>query len=245
MLDDDSFELLLFEMQHGRVNFEAERLVNLKCNPLHFKNQKNLTLTHNIDSDSNFSNETLNCDFYTECSLINTLSDKKTNQCCLSVMHLNIRSLGRNQDCLQNLISSLNFMFSVIGISETWLQDSTHHVDINGFNFVHNHRSERTGGGVGLYIASALEFKTRTDLCFEDNAIAESLFVVGKISRDNKNCYIMGDFNLDLLNHSSHQFTNEFLDIMYANSFSPLITLPTRLTSHSATLIDVIVQIRD
>jgi hypothetical protein len=25
---------------------------------------------------------------------------------------------------------------------------------------------------------------------------------------------------------------------MYANSFSPLITLPTRLTSHSATLID-------
>jgi hypothetical protein len=162
-------------------------------------------------------------------------------------------------------------MFSVIGISETWLQDSTHHVDINGFNFVHNHRTERTGGGVGLYIASAFEFKTRTDLCFEDNAIAESLFVeifnpkgkkyiigviyrppnhnvanfiseldslTGKISRDNKNCYIMGDFNLDLLNHSSHQFTNEFLDIMYANSFSPLITLPTRLTSHSATLID-------
>ena len=146
-----------------------------------------------------------------------------------------------------------------------------HHVDINGFNFVHNHRTERTGGGVGLYIASAFEFKTRTDLCFEDNAIAESLFVeifnpkgknyiigviyrppnhnvanfiselnslIGKISRDNKNCYIMGDFNLDLLNHSSHQFTNEFLDIMYANSFSPLMTLPTRLTSHSATLID-------
>ena len=48
---------------------------------------------------------------------------------------------------------------------------------------------------------------------------------------------IMGDFNLDLLKHESHQFTNEFLDIMYANSFSPL-TLPTRLTPYSDTLID-------
>ncbi len=67
-------------------------------------------------------------------------------------------------------------MFSVIGISETWLQDSSHHVDINGFNFVHTHRSERTGGGVGLYIASAFEFKTWADLCFEDNATVESLF---------------------------------------------------------------------
>ena len=148
MLDDDSFELELFEMQHGRVNFEAESLMNLKCNPLHLKNQKNLTLTHNIDPDSNFPNETLNCDFHTKCSLINTLSDAQINQYYLSVMHLNICSLGRNLDCLQNLISSLNFMFSVMGISETWLQDSTHHVDINRFNFVHNHRSERTGGGL-------------------------------------------------------------------------------------------------
>ena len=32
--------------------------------------------------------------------------------------------------------------------------------------------------------------------------------------------------------------SNEFLDIMYANTFFPLITLPTRITSHSATLID-------
>jgi hypothetical protein len=161
-------------------------------------------------------------------------------------MHLNIRSLGRNLDCLQNLILSLNFMFSVIGISETWLQDSTHHVDINGFNFVHNHRSERTGGQeVVLACISLLHLNSKHGLTCVSN---ESLFVeifnpkgknyiigviyrppnhnvanfisepnslIGKISRDNKNCYIMGDFNLDLLNHSSHQFTKEFLDIMY------------------------------
>ena len=59
-----------------------------------------------------------------------------------------------------------------------------------------------------------------------------------KISKENKLCYIMGDFNLDLLNCHSHQFTSEFLDVMYSNMFFPLITRPTRITSNTATLID-------
>ena len=62
--------------------------------------------------------------------------------------------------------------------------------------------------------------------------------LMAKISRENKTSYIMGDFNLNLLNQHFHQYTNEFLDIMYANMLFPLITLPTRTTSHSATLID-------
>ena len=56
--------------------------------------------------------------------------------------------------------------FSVIGISETWLDDSSHSSDIPGFNFIHNHRVGRTGGAVGLYLADYLEFKHRADLVF-------------------------------------------------------------------------------
>ena len=48
----------------------------------------------------------------------------------------------------------------------------------------------------------------------------------------------MGDFNLNLINYQSHNLTGEFLDMMYFNTFFPLITRPTRITSHSATLID-------
>ena len=48
----------------------------------------------------------------------------------------------------------------------------------------------------------------------------------------------MGDFSLNLLNEQLHQLTSEFLDIMYANMLFPIITLPTRITWHSATLID-------
>ena len=48
----------------------------------------------------------------------------------------------------------------------------------------------------------------------------------------------MGDFNLNLMNHQSHSATGEFLNALYSNMFFPLITRPTRLTSHLATLID-------
>ena len=61
---------------------------------------------------------------------------------------------------------------------------------------------------------------------------------MAKISKENKICYLMGDFNLNLMNYHSHQSTSEFLDIIYSNMFFPLITRLTRITSNTATLID-------
>ena len=62
--------------------------------------------------------------------------------------------------------------------------------------------------------------------------------VLGKISRDNEICYLMGDFNLNLLNNQNHNATVKFLDGLYSHLFFPLITLPFRITSDTATLID-------
>ena len=53
-------------------------------------------------------------------------------------------------------------------------------------------------------------------------------------------CYVMGDFNMNLMNYQSHNLTGEFLDTMYSNTFFPL-TRPTRITSHSATLFDLLI----
>ena len=60
--------------------------------------------------------------------------------------------------------------------------------------------------------------------------------LLGKISRENKICYLLGDFNLNLI--SCDSTTGMFLDGLYSNSFIPCITCPTRITSHTATLID-------
>ena len=58
------------------------------------------------------------------------------------------------------------------------------------------------------------------------------------ISKEQKSVFLLGDFNVNLLNYNEHNQTNEFLDSLASNSFIPLILQPTRITSHSNTLID-------
>ena len=58
------------------------------------------------------------------------------------------------------------------------------------------------------------------------------------ISKEQKSIFLLGDFNVNLLNYNEHNQTNEFLDSLASNSFIPLILQSTRITSHSNTLID-------
>ena len=77
----------------------------------------------------------------------------------------------------------------------------------------------------------------RPDQCINEFFKSNEALML-KISRENKICYLMGDYNLNLMNYNNHQFTNEFLDSMFSSMFVPLITRPTRITSNTATLID-------
>ena len=58
------------------------------------------------------------------------------------------------------------------------------------------------------------------------------------ISKEQKSISLLGDFNVNLLNYNEHNQTNEFLDSRASDSFIPLISQPTRVTSHSNTLMD-------
>ena len=60
-----------------------------------------------------------------------------------------------------------------------------------------------------------------------DDFLSTNNELLGNISRENKICFVMGDFP-----------TSQFLDGMYSNVFFPLITRPSRIISHTATLID-------
>jgi hypothetical protein len=74
-------------------------------------------------------------------------------------------------------LNNVDIKLSVIGITETWLRDLVHLVDLNGFYFFHKHRSGRVGGGVGLYLSNNFTVKSRDDLWFDDDELAESLFI--------------------------------------------------------------------
>ena len=49
---------------------------------------------------------------------------------------------------------------------------------------------------------------------------------------------VIGDFNINLLNYESHSETNEFINSMVSHYLLPHILQPTRVTDHSATIID-------
>ena len=57
-------------------------------------------------------------------------------------------------------------------------------------------------------------------------------------SSNDKTIYIMGDFNLNLLNVETCKFTKNVLLSLQSYSFFPTIDKPTRVYNNSATLID-------
>lgn len=73
--------------------------------------------------------------------------------------------------------------------------------------------------------------------------ISQLTNVLSTISNEKKSCYIMGDFNLDLLKHDSNSKILDFLNTFYSHDFIPSIDRPTRIFTNtagvtSATLID-------
>ena len=73
------------------------------------------------------------------------------------------------------------------------------------------------------------------DIDFFNETLAE---ITSNLAKENKETYIMGDFNIDLLKFRTHEKTNDLLELMIGKGYLPLITKPTRVTDHSATLID-------
>ena len=59
-----------------------------------------------------------------------------------------------------------------------------------------------------------------------------------KLNKENKNVLITGDNNVNLLKCDSHKPSANYLDTFLSNGFMPKITVPTRVTHNSATLID-------
>jgi hypothetical protein len=62
--------------------------------------------------------------------------------------------------------------------------------------------------------------------------------ILEKANKEKKPVFITGDFNIDLLKISVDKHTNDYFELITENKFMPLITLPTRITAKSKTLID-------
>ena len=62
--------------------------------------------------------------------------------------------------------------------------------------------------------------------------------LLDKLTKENKQVFLLGDSSTNLLNYNDHQPMDELSDSLASNSFIPYILEPTRIPSHSKTLID-------
>jgi len=271
--NDEYLENVGTFFNHG---YGISHLDNLVFNPFEINDDSNLIPLSDVDPDYHFYNtlaqlNDMPCNYFMEESFNSKLGSFNDN---FSLLHFNVGSLPHNSSSFVHYLNNLSVAFSVIGLSETWLNERNFDLyDIDGYNGVHNYRVNRTGGGVSLMVKAGITFIERMDIaifneCFESifievpknfinsskhaligvvyrppntdidifNDIFSDLLI--KLRNERKICYLLGDFNINLLNHETHSATGTFLDILYANSFFPLITKPTRVQGNSATLID-------
>ena len=69
-----------------------------------------------------------------------------------------------------------------------------------------------------------------------DIFVAHFSDLMGIISKERKQCILM-----DLIKVDTHNQTKDFVHSLYTNAFYPTISKPTRVTDHSATLLDNII----
>uniref|UniRef100_A0A8C6LE27 Reverse transcriptase domain-containing protein n=1 Tax=Nothobranchius furzeri TaxID=105023 RepID=A0A8C6LE27_NOTFU len=146
--------------------------------------------------------------------------------------------------------------------------DMMDEVQIEGYELFFANRTYKRGGGVALFIRTDLKCKLVEDMTMIEDGVMEVITVeinnntsknilVGCVYRapgaciktfteriselgdhiKNKTLLLCGDFNINI-ELPAGQKTNDFINSMYSLGLFPLITKPTRITAHSATIID-------
>ena len=62
--------------------------------------------------------------------------------------------------------------------------------------------------------------------------------LLSTLAKENKILYLMGDYNINLLNADSHIHTSEFIETMYSFAFMPIANKPARIHNVSPSLND-------
>ena len=205
---------------------------------------------------------------YYDINDFNKLSINKNSS--FATLHLNIASLSKHFDDLQNFLSLLKNSFNIIGVPEHKINKNSMNVDFTLNETEGSHR------GTGFFISDNLTFKQPPDLLVNEPGRLESTFIelifpektsmicgcickhrsmkisrfngeyftplLTDIQKEEKTSMLMGDFNINLLNAETNTNISEFYDNTSSHFFAPYILQPTRLTKNSKTLIDNIFQ---
>ena len=223
---------------------------------VHITEDNSFFYNGNIDPDYNCLNSyTANSSYYT----LQQFNDNVHKSKDLSIIHINCRSLNANFTDLKVLLRTLDFSFDVIGLTETWLNESNADVfQLEGYDFCNKNGVAKHGGGVAFFIRCIINYTIIEQLtvdvenvfeCITVKLLLKTQIIVSCLYRkpsskiaDFMECiesmfscikgsiYICGDFNIDLLQYNTKFFVDQML--------FPLINKPTCITNQCHSIID-------
>jgi len=185
----------------------------------------------------------------------------------LKIYHCNIRSLTKNFTTLHNFIT-INTP-DIICLSELWQITDNSPVNIEGYSFKFKSRITKRGGGVGIYYRETIDTKALNlhidagiECIFIKFVVNKTKYVVGSLYNppsenpckfieamdsvfiknskilNKSKTFILGDFNIDVEKTTTAQL--KLLSIFNFHGFKQVIENPTRVTSTTSTIIDLI-----
>ena len=155
-------------------------------NPFEINNRIDTPLTE-IDPDLQFYTEnhyicSTKCEYYLEEQFVSEISSNERLDTKMSLFHMNIKSLPKHFDELQLYLDSIKFKFSIIGLTETWLDENKHGLyELDNYISVNKFRKEKRGGGVSLYLDENITYRIRDDLDYFDSELE---MIVVEIDKD-------------------------------------------------------------
>ncbi|KAL4238884.1 hypothetical protein ACF0H5_003591 [Mactra antiquata] len=181
----------------------------------------------------------------------------------IKIMHLNIHYLYPKFDEIKILLSE-HPEIDILGLCETFLNEhfTGKEVNLNDYQLFRKDRKSN-GGGIVLYVKNNFPCIRRIDLENENNEIMwleihpvnQKPFILGyvyrppsvlkswtneyeiileKVTCEDKETIIMGDFNINLLSNTSESWKT--MNNLF--NFTQFVDSPTRITHSSATIID-------
>ena len=181
-LHDDQFLHIIKQSNLKLSDHDITKLKQLTFNPFSIddRGKPYLTMDTNLDPDNNYYNHIIhninNCDYYDEQKFKNLL--QTTDETNFSILHCNIRSITNKHDDFVGYLDSLDHKFSVIGLTETWLNsNNVNDFPLNQYSFVGRVRNHKIGGGVGLHVNQSYQYRERHDLSINVDDVIESQFI--------------------------------------------------------------------
>ncbi len=169
----------------------------------------NITLDN--DGNDDFFSTQVNSKYY-DIDQLNSLNHDLPSS--FGLFHVNIASLNKHIDDLKFILSSLNYNFDIIGISEHKILKDTvpsNNIKIPGYDDFKFEPTETNCGGTGFYIKDNLDYIIRKDLQINSPTHYESMFIE-IIFPNRKNLIIGCIYRHPSSSISIEDFMNVYLD---------------------------------